>query len=779
MLRHILIAAWRNMAANKLLSAIAIIGLAVGITAMLTVVSVIRGINRWDQFIPGYERTFVVAMPATRPGAAYTMSSDARIAGLLKLAMPEIENTTRLVQQRGTWRHGNVTAGDTFYWADPTTFAVLPYPVYRGDLKTALKVPGSLVLARVTTRKYFGRDDVVGETLTLNGHPMIIRAVIEDINTQTELDRNGIFVSDLSPEAPPYLKGDETVAPNGAMTFLRLKPGADIDTLRERAHDAVLSVLAARPFHGGGPDSDAPLLLRIDRSVWSEKLNPGFHVAVALGFAICGLLLFLASINFVNMMTARAVRRAVEVSMRKACGASRGALIVQFLGESILTVFFATCLALALNEWLLGRIGGLGQAVPFDFWDNPPLLGALLLGIAMLGVAAGAWPAFVLSSFRPIRVLKGISADVGHAGFIRNGLVTLQFAALTGLIIAVIVLYQQHQFAMNRPLGLNTDQVLMIHADCQPAFVSELRMLPGVEDVSCTGSEFLSNDDTIGFAYKGTTMTLDLVRSDWRAFALYGIRPLAGSLNASDPGDRGIVLNRLAVRKLGFASPEAAIGQTLTHSEELAGRHVIAVVPDFALYSIERPLEATLFVPTAFRPGGEVVITKLRSGQVPQTLVAIGRVWTATGHSGPALREFYDRRMIYSGLLQSTNMFMLCVLVAMFLACLGLTGLTIANAERRTKEIGIRKAMGAGRARIVGMLLFQFSRPVLWANVIAWPVAWWLMRRWLSGFAYHVDLHWWVFAGASLGALAIALLTVAGQAFLTARQKPVLALRYE
>jgi putative ABC transport system permease protein len=784
MIRHLFVATLRNMAANRLLSAIAIVGLGIGIAALLTVVSLVRGLSTWDQFVAGHERTFLVTMPATRPGLPYSFNSDPRIAGLLKLALPEIESVTRLSADGGIMRHGNVVATERISWADPGTFDVLPLPAYRGSLQAALATPDSLVVSRGIARKYFGRDDIVGESIELGGRPRIVRAVIEDLPTQTEL--RSIFLSNLSPDGDVRLKaGPDAEGPDGGISsYVRLKPGADIEAIRQRAHDAIRPVLAGRPFKGSGPDAGAPLLLRIDRGIWSDEINPGFRTALALGTAIGLLLLFLGSVNFVNMMTARAARRATEVSVRKVCGADRPALMLQFLGESILVVFFSTCAALALNEWLLGRINGLGQALPLDFWRDPALLGGLLLGIVLLGTAAGAWPALVLSSFRPRRVLKGLGAEVGRAGIIRSGLVALQFAVLVGFTIAALVIYQQHRFAVSRPLGLDLDRLLMLDAECRPALVDALRRLPGIAGVACTGDEFFTNNATVAFAHRGANVTLDMVRSDRNAFALYGVPALAGPLpsaaateNESTPG---VVLNQLAARKLGYASPQAAIGQVLTGGE-LAGRRVTAVVRDFALYSLERPLEPTVFVPMALSSIGQRISIKLGAGDIGESLAAIDRAWTASGKDGPAPRTFLDQRLEeqYVFLLQNANLFALSALVAVFLGCLGLTGLTIASAERRTKEIGVRKAMGATVAQIVALLLWQFSRPVLWANLAAWPVAWYAMRQWLSGFAYHVELNWWVFLAASLAALAVALATVAGQAWVTARQKPVLALRYE
>jgi putative ABC transport system permease protein len=283
------------------------------------------------------------------------------------------------------------------------------------------------------------------------------------------------------------------------------------------------------------------------------------------------------------------------------------------------------------------------------------------------------------------------------------------------------------------------------------------------------------------------------IQTDPAIFSLYGIKPVAGSFaNAANR----VILNMAAVKLLGFASPQDAIGKTWIKPKELRAQwepqfdgpgpdspstFVAAVVPDFGFQTVSRPVMPSVMSPKVPGDVRRVIQIKLDGRRIPETIAGIDRVWRQSGHAGTPDRIFLDDYMQqqYLDLERETQLFTLVSGIAIFMACLGLFGIAVSTAERRTKEIGIRKAMGAGNAQIVALLLWQFAQPVLWANVIAWPVAWWLMRRWLSGFAYHIDLHWWVFAAASLGALAIALLTVAGQAFLTARQKPVLALRYE
>ena len=797
MIRHILIAAWRNMAANRLISAIAILGLAVGIAAALLMALVVRNQLTYDHFIPGHERTYLVVSQLTGPAqpTSYFDSTSSQAAALLKLNLPEIENTTRLMlppwnlagESAVTLKRDQITADETIYWADPNVFDVLPLPVFRGDLASALRRPDGIVLPRAKARKYFGRDDVVGQAILVNGHPMTVRAVIEDLPANGTSLKSGIFASGMASFSP--LAGDLSRDASPVMTFVRLKAGASVAAVRRRMPNLVGKTRRARY-------ATAWLLTRLDRLPLLEGLHPGAKIRLAVTGIVGVLILLIAAINFVNLLTARAARRAKEVGMRKACGAPRRALVLQFLGESILTVFVATCVAVALCEWLVPVVNAfLGTGAQFDY--APTTLGLLLAGIVALGLLAGAWPAFMLSSFRPSGVLKGVLQPSSGVNLIRKGLVALQFAILIGLAVSATIVWQQNRYATREGLRGDIDQMLVMRGGCKPAFRMEVRKLPGVTGAACTDITFIQGGNLGPIIYRGQRfLDVSYVTLDPGLFALYGIKPLVGTLpsalsNRQDDSDRPtrLILNAAAVRRLGFASPQAAVGQVLEFVRPRRGKAVppapiIAVVPDFSFQALaDLPIAPTIYTsgPNPFGDADDVVSIRLKGQQIPETLAAIDRLWGAANPDQTVNRFFLDAHMqeLYLDMLRQAQLFAIFSGVAIFLACLGLLGLSIATAERRTKEIGIRKAMGAGNAQIVALLLWQFAQPVLWANVIAWPVAWWLMRRWLSGFAYHVDLYWWVFAAASLGALAIALATVAGQAFLTARQKPVLALRTE
>ncbi len=782
---HLLIAALRNIAANKLQSAIAIIGLAIGIAAALLMALVVRNQLTFDHFIPGYERTYMGVSQNSRAGRpdTYTDTTHANVASLIKLNVPEVEDTTRLMQANtpATLKQGQIAADEEIYWADPNAFAVLPLPAFQGDPAKALLQSDGIVLPRSAARKFFGRDNVVGQAILVNGHPMTVRAVIENLPANGTSLKSGIFASDLASFSPPTnftppTKTSPAIFPAQVMTYVRLKLGASINSVEQR----LPQLLHKSP--GTDRAGYTLLLVGLDQLPMLEAFHPRAKNKLAVMATAGVLILLIAAINFVNLLTARAARRSLEVGVRKVCGAARRMLVLQFLGESVLTVFAAACLAVGLSEWQLPAVNAfLESGARLDYWQSPLTLGLMLSGVLLLGLLAGAWPAFVLSSFRPSGVLKGVLQHSRGADLVRNALVVLQFAILIVLVVAAGVIFQQNLYATRDGLRGNIDQMLVMQGGCKPAFRNELRKLPGVAGVACS-STFLNGAGMARVIHKDTDVSMDRDWVDPGWFALYGIKPLAGSLPPATPaGDfnpnaaPGIVLNVAAIKYFGLASPQAAIGQlVMVYLPVMPGggspmrgatlTPVVAVVPDFSFQAVaDKPILPTTYSPSFLDDGDSTVSIELKGQLIPETLAAIDRAWRATNPGKPIDRFFLNEHMqqLYLSLLREAQLFAIFAGIAVFLACLGLLGLSMSTAERRTKEFGIRKAMGAASGDVTRLLLWQFAKPVLWANLIAWPVAWYAMSRWLSGFAYHVELSPLIFIGATMLAVFVALITVA------------------
>lgn len=798
MFRNCLAAALRHLARNKLYTAISVVGLSVGLCTALLAALVVHHELSHDHFIPGYDRLYGGVTIITPPGHAtiYLSSTSSFVGAQLALRFSEIQAVTRLSYATATLRHRNVAASEPVYWADPNALLVLPLPAVAGDLKTALSRPDSIVLPRSVARKYFGRDAPLGETLILKvpgsdaTHALSVTAVIEDLPSNATHLGTGIFVSSLASwtglhqqdDIPGNVPGSNIGF--GTQTYVKLAPHASAQRLLQ-AMPSMAGALFSHPPRGWAL---ALRLVRMDRINMNPWQNPGFAgrmlMTAVVGFGI----LLIAGINFINLLTARSSRRAREVSIRKLAGAGRRVLIVQFLLESATYVVAAALLAIALAEWTLPYANAfLGSTATFNYWREPMLLGLLAVAALLLGLMAGAWPALALSAFRPLRVLQGGLGHSRHAGLLRQALVTLQFAILVGLMIAAGVVYLQRHFATDDALRVDTDQMLLVRSSCNPAFVNQVRVLPGVRGLACSAAGLLSNPSFMTANDRTGIPQLIFIVPAWPSmFGLYGVKPVAGKLSGSPDGIY-YVINETAARQLGFAHPAEAVGFALPavgHGKSHKNGEtlpVIGVVPDFSLGSVERRIEAIGYVVTAADGDLDLVNVKLTGRQIPETLSAIEAAWKASDRSHPISWFFMEEHIqsLYTDMLREAQLFALFAGVAVLLACLGLLGLAASVAERRTREIGIRKALGADTGSIFRLLLRQFGQPVLWANLIAWPVAAWVMRHWLQGFAYHVDLPLWLFPAAAAITLVIALLTVTTHSMLVARAKPVVALRYE
>jgi putative ABC transport system permease protein len=796
MFRNCLAAALRHLARNKLYTAISVLGLSMGLCTALLAALVVHNELSHDHFIPGYDRIYMAVTAITPPGQAtiYKDSTNSFVGAQLALRFSEIQAMTRLFADNAILRHGNVEAHEHVYWADPNAFEILPVPAVAGDLKSALSRPDTIVVSRSIARKYFGRDAPLGETLVMkfDGHPetaaLSVAAVIEDLPPNGTHLTAGIFVSSLAPWT--FLHQLDTLPGNVAgsdvgiqtYTYVKLAPRASAQRVLQ-AMPTMARALWARPPNGWALALKLVRMDRIDANPW---LNPGFSsrllMITIVGFGI----LLIAGVNFVNLLTARSARRAKEVSVRKLAGAQRRVLVLQFLSESIAYVIAASVVAVALTELLLPYMNAfLTTGATFRYWQDPALIGAIAVAALLLGTLAGAYPAFVLSAFRPLRVLTGETRQSRGAGWMRQILVAGQFSILIGLIIAAAVVYQQRQFATQDALRVDADQMLLIRSACDRGFTSQLRTLPGVRGVACSSSNLVDHGGVNVWLVNdkaGIPQLIYLIVVEPSLFDLYGIKPVAGRTSGS-AGGTYYLINETAARHLGFARPSDAIGR---EAPEYGGSppqkvSVIGVVPDFSLDSVEHTIEAQGFLVTAQNPRFDLISVKLTGHQIPETLSAIDRLWMATGSKTPISRAFLEERIqtMYLAMLREAQLFGVFASVAVVLACLGLLGLAASIAERRTHEIGIRKALGADTGNIIRLLLRQFVKPVLWANLVACPVTAYAMHRWLQGFAYHVDLAVWLFPAAAGLALLIALLTVSAHSILVARAKPVAAIRYE
>jgi putative ABC transport system permease protein len=721
-------------------------------------------------------------------------------------------------------------------WADPNFFKVFPMPVLAGSLEGALDQPDTAVITHAMARKYFGADRPVGQTLQLQAgvppppgspprapgtpapwHTVRITAVLADLPANTNLTTE-IYVSGRSAYSP--LTVMDSRPPNwGSVvtyTFVRLKPGSVAGDLQGKIDQAagpardLFSRLAGSSFTlHAVPLSEAHFTAS---SLTAVNVKPTGSRAIAYGMAGIGALIVLvAAINFVTLMTARAARRAVEVGIRKATGAQRADLMVQFIGEALLQVAISALIAIGLAELLLGPFNAfIKRNLTLNFFTDPALLLGVVVVALVVGLLAAVYPALVLSSFRPALVLKGGAARAAGSPVARSSLVVVQFAILVALIVTTTTVYRQTQYALARGLG-NVDSKLIVGiiTPCNNAFPEEVRKLPGVAAAACSSLNALNTPNAKSITpvqvAAGRQVNFDTAPVDFGFLETYTVRPVAGRLFSRQYGQDNVmadvmanpqstaaptvIINETAARNLGFADPKTAVGKKMRWpvprpglppgvAGPLASSEIIGVVPDVPK-TVRAVADPTFYF--VWPQVSNAVTIRMTGQDIPGTVKAIAGAWKRVNGEQrlqeQSLSQF--RLTLYLDLIIQGLTVAICAGLAVLIACLGLFALSAYTTERRTKEIGVRKAMGADTRQVVLLLLWQFTIPVLVAIAVAVPLGFFAMNWWLHGFVYHVSLSAWIFVLAGVAGVAIAWATVSYQSFMVARAKPAGALRYE
>ncbi len=779
MLGNYLAAALRNLGRNRLYAFISMACLAVGLATTFLAAAYIDHLRSYNRWIAGYQHVYRISMEYTLPGTAPVEldTLPPAVVPWMALNVGHVVDAARIVMTRGAVRLESIEAFEQIAWADQDVFKVLQLPVYAGELAGALQQPDSLVLTRSTARKYFGTDQVLGRTLEINRqHSMVIRAVIEDFPPNTQLvggDTIGMFAAASAPFSPL----SQNPIPWSAFSYFRADAGATIEGLNAqlqgyRHQGSVKIRLTATP---------------LDQLVYSRG-RLGVIYAMPM---LAGLVLLISCLNFVNLTTARSMRRSTEVGVRKAAGAGRWDLIGQFMGEALLFSTIGMVLALSLCELSLPIARNLLDApMTFEYWRSPSLMVAILGITLMTGLLSGFYPAVLLARLSPSSILNGGKSSSGRSKRLRQALVILQFAVLAALVAAVIVAGQQIDHLLSKTLRFDGERMLMINSSCRRAFVDELRKVPGVVGAACSESAPLDlvTNNMVGRRPDGTQQAFEALRVDAGFLELYGLRPLAGRFFRADrPSDfvsdepvqvRRIVINATAVRSFGFESAQAAIGRDPFYREDLAFE-VIGVVEDFRLGRFAQTMPAMMYLAEPAR--AQLLSVKLRGDSIPETLERIDDLWQRLGDPKPINRFFLSGSIEYMhrSIVRQRSMFTVFAWLAVSMAIVGLLGLASSAAEERRLEIGIRKAFGAGMREIFRLVLWPFIKLSGAAGLIGCLVALALMNRWLEGFEDRIDPQPWMFLITCALIVGVAALTVFGHAVVMARARPIAALREE
>lgn len=818
MFKNYLKTALKQLLAHKLYSTINVLGLAVGLACSILIGLYVLDEVSYDRGWDNAERIYRVSrdyFPTEARVAGRTPASiNAPFAPQLQAEFPQVEASARLFPGAQTLvRRDEVSFQENrLMFVDASFVDIFSFEWLQGDPAQALVDPFSLVLTESMAAKYFGTDNPVGQVLTFvytADVPMQVTGVIRDLPDNTHLVMNAM----LSMNTLTTLSGPEALNNWNASTdyhsYIRLQPGADIANLETRFPAFMDRHVGENASATTGITAMAIADIHL-RSTRTEELRTSGSLSNVYALAAIGIcILLIACINFMNLSTARSSQRAKEVGMRKAVGAEHGQLIRQFLTESVGVALLAMMIALVMVELLLPWFNGfVGKSLNLNYLQAPVLV-SLVVVVLLVGLVAGSYPAFVLASFQPVQVLKA-GVNQGRKGALfRKVLVTLQFAIAIVLIVATSVIYSQMNFARQMDIGLEKEQVVVLSGSPfrgmgtqWSAMKQRLLQHPGITQVSSSHyTPFMHDDNAIPVQLESNAATellnIKFMSVDYDFFATYGIEVLAGRDFSEERGDQivfpdvgvaasgGFMLNESAARLHGW-SAEAAAGQWLWLNLGAPVQfQILGVVEDSYFESLARPLEPMLFFvpPDGFRgtPSLQYGAVQITGVNLPETLAHIDAVWSEFLPDQPLQRHFLDEDFdaLYASEEQQSAMLTYFTLLAIFVACLGLYGLASFNAERRTREIGVRKVLGGTVWSIVLLLTNDFSRLVLLANLIAWPVAWFAMSRWLEGFSYRIDLTPLVFIGGGLIALLIAWVTVAAQAAKAANANPVLALKYE
>jgi putative ABC transport system permease protein len=835
MWRNYLTVGLRALVKNKTYAFINIFGLGVGLAACLILLLYVRYETSYDEWLPNSENTyqFQSHYRNEQTGEEMRLQMTSYVAGQrLKADFPQVENIVYALSSSPViLRDGEALPTDDVLIVDNLFFDVLRFPLVQGNASSALSRPGTAVLTQSEARRLFGREDVIGRTLTMvgrgNATDYRITGIARDVPRNSHVRFSIVARVDMPSfmaQSPDFLTSWGWQ--NGWYWF-RLRPGSDPAAITAALPAWERRNIADQMFGNRrvnqGDDQDwkvAPIRDIHLGDAQAAAMTPGNDQRTILTFTIVAfLILAMACVNFTNLATARASQRAREVALRKVLGANRKQLMSQFLTESVLIAGIAMLVALALVELSLPALSAFLDAdLTMTYFGLGGMLLPILLLTLLVGAAGGIYPAFYLSRFQPAQVLKAnkSSAEAAGSGRLRNVLVIGQFAVSIGLIICTAVVYAQTVYARTTDPGYRRDGLIQVQNFGRPelaarsdAIVEQMRRVPGVVSVGRSGIGVAtgSNSET-GVQLPGQTepVSIDTYGVDPQFFATMGIERLAGRLfDENRPGDRvdlpqtdsdeaeralaargmNIVVNELAAQRMGFRSPAEAVGKTVQVAyidPDNGGNvpaHIIGVVRDSRFRSIRQPIDPILFT---WQPANAGTLLIRHDGTDPNGVRnRVEQAWKRLAANVPFEGEFSEERIaeIYDAEEARAKVFAGFAALAVIVACLGLFGLAAFTAERRTKEIGIRKVLGARSRDIVRLLAWQFSKPVIIANLIAWPAAWWAMREWLNTFDARIDLGPAPFLLAGLLALAIAIGTIAGHALKVARKNPIIALRYE
>ena len=809
MLKNYLKIAWRNLAKNKVFSFINIAGLAIGLACFTLIALYVVDELSYDRYHEKANRIYRVDSDIKFGGTEQNLAvcSDP-MGATLKKDFPQVEQYVRIYTSDGPKR---IKKGDVFITeqdvmnADSTLFDVFTLPVVAGDPNTALDEPNTVVISESMAQKYFGTKDVIGKMLETSENTSTlykVTAVIKD------MPHNSHFIADFifSMDNVDYKWGN--FLSHNFQTYIVLQKGTDPKKFADNFSGVIdkyimpqakqfMDIKSISDFEKAGNKLAYSLMPLTDIHLRSDKkaeLGPNGSIQYVYIFsAVAIFILLIACINFMNLSTARSANRAKEVGIRKVLGTDKGKLIRQFLAESTFTAVLSLLISL-LIAWLVlpyfndisGKTLSLSQVLTNSF------LPFFLLLPIIVGLLAGSYPAFFLSSFQPIAVLKGKLSTGAKRSNLRSGLVVFQFATSILLIIGTIVVYNQLNYIRNKKLGFNRDQVLIINntgmlREKGNAFMNDMLKMKGVANGTFSGylpvSASSRNDNSFSKeavmnSENGFNMQVWIIDESY--INTLGMEMLKGRNFSKEfiSDSSGILINESTATLLGYDDPVGKKVYANNGDGTSITYNILGVVKNFNYESLRQRIGPLSFVYGRSRWSASF---KVSTTDMAGLLKDVEKEWKSLVPSTPFSYRFLDNAFnnMYSTERRIGKVALSFSILAIFIACLGLFGLATYMAEQRTKEIGVRKVLGASVSNIVSMLSMDFVKLVLIAAVFAFPIAWFAMNKWLEDFAYRVNIGWWIFIAAATITMLIAICTVVFQAIKAAIANPVKSLRTE
>ena len=790
MIRNYFKIAWRNLLHNKTFSLINIFGLALGMTCSLLIMLWLKDELNKDKFHANTKRLYRVMENQYYVGDISTFeSSPGILAENIVKDIPEIEMASQVL-----WEEEPLfTVGDKFdkekgRYVQKDFLRMFSFKLQKGNPATALARPDAVVIAKKLADKYFKGEDPIGKMIKIDGKDnVIVTGVLEDIPELSSLKFDFLMSYDIWFKKNDWAK---EWGNNGPRCVVLLKENTSVDKVNAKIKNYIKTK---------NKDSNVELFLQnygesYLYSKWDNAKQAGGRIEYVRTFSVVAIvILLIACINFMNLATARSLRRAREIGVRKVVGAGKRQLIAQFIGESMFVSFLAILISLLIVALILPSFNELTEKHLTIDLTNPSFL-LILLGLTVFtGVISGSYPALFMSTLKPIVVLKGILKFKAGATYFRKGLVVFQFALSIILILGMIVVYRQINFIHNKNLGFGKEDLLYIPLEGglsknYMAFREELQKKPGIKNVTSAQHNPLQvGSSTQGVRWPGKDTTQLILFSsnpiNYDYIKTMGIQLIAG--RDFDPSysldTNNYLINEAAARKIGYKDP---VGKELTMWGDKGT--IIGLMKDFHHNSLHVPIEPLilrLYKQSWIGDGGfwGHVIIRTEKGKTREALASMETTFKKFNAGFPFKYYFTDDEIKNNYKAEHTvsKLSRYFAFLAIFISCLGLFGLVTFTAEQKTKEIGIRKVLGASVSGIVGMLSKDFLKLVLIATVIAFPVAWWMMHKWFLDFEYRIDIGWWVFVVAGITALLIALLTISFQSIKAAIANPVKSLRTE